>query len=133
MVGRSDGGYARFLQDEGYGGEEDRSRRFKLFVFSHLRAGRRRVEGDTLWLGPGPVEWLVGSPVRPFLEHFATGLLAAGALSVAGVTVPIEGVETVPAPEFGSMTRFTCLTPVVASKPRGDGSARYLRPADGEE
>ena len=132
LLGTSDVGYACFLHDEGYGGEGDGSRRFKLFVFSNVRAGRRRVEGNTLWLGPGPVEWLVGSPVEPFLQHCATGLLAAGSLSVAGETVPIEGVETVPAPRFRETTRFTCLTPIVASEPRPGGSARYLRPADGE-
>jgi CRISPR-associated endoribonuclease Cas6 len=129
----SDAEYARFLHDEGYGGEEDGSRRFKLFVFSHLRSPRRRLEGDTLWLGPGTLEWLVGSPVAPFLQHCATGLLAAGALSVAGESVPIETVETLPAPRFNERARFTCLTPIVATVPRPQGSARYLRPADGEE
>ena len=132
LLGSSDAEYARFLHDEGYAGEQDGSRRFKLFVFSNLRSPRRRLEKETVWLGPGPLAWLVGSPVEAFLKHCATGLLASGALSVAGATVPIESVESAPAPSFGPTARFTCLTPIVASEPQADGPARYLRPADGE-
>jgi CRISPR-associated endoribonuclease Cas6 len=130
LLGASDAEYARFLHDEGYQAEEG-PRRFKLFVFSNLRANRRRVVGETLWLGPGRIEWLIASPVEPFLTHIATGLLAVGVVSVGPASFEIAQVETLPSPEFGSgPTRFTCLSPMVAAVNLDGGGTRYLRPAE---
>ncbi len=58
----SDTDYASFLHDEGYS-PDGGQKRFKLFVFSGLRAKRRRTVGETLWLAPGPLEWYIASPV----------------------------------------------------------------------
>lgn len=132
LLASSDVEYARFLHDQGYAAADDVARRFKLFVFSTLRARQRRVVGDTLWLAPGPVEWLVSSPVAAFLTHGATGLLAVGeALVVGPARFAVRQVETVPAPVFAQTTRFTCLTPIVAAVPQADGRTRYLRPCEG--
>src|SRR5579872_3104178 len=112
-------------------GEAVPRKRFKLFVFSTLRVpkSRRRVEGDRLWLAPGPVEWLWGSPVEDFLLHSATGLLTAGsAVRVGSVGLTIAEVQTLPSPALRPETRFTCLTPIVAGMAREDGSTEYLRP-----
>ncbi len=133
LLRQSDPEFARRLHEEGYGTGED-TRRYKLFCFSTLRVprGRRRVERETLWLRPGPVEWLVSSPCASFLTHFATGLLSAGGLRVGETVLPIAQAQTWPAPDFSSGTaRLTCLTPVVASVPGEAGGKRYLRVSDG--
>lgn len=54
LLAKGDEDYARFLHDEGYGGED--SKKFKMFTFSGLRAARRIAEGDKLRLPPGPLE-----------------------------------------------------------------------------
>jgi CRISPR-associated endoribonuclease Cas6 len=134
LVAVGDEEYARFLHNEGYaaGGE---GKRVKLFCFSGLRCARRRSEGETLWLGPGAVTWLVSSPVEAFLRNFATGLLSAGLMRVGAQELPIAEVQTLPPPDLSrGAARFTCLTPIVASLPRPEsegGGPTYLRPRDG--
>ena len=129
----SDADYARFLHEEGYGLEAD-GRRFKLFTFSGLRAQRRRITGETLWLGPGLVSWFIGSPVEDFLTNLATGLLASGHLSVGPVELPISQIATQASPDFAAgVAQFTCLSPIVAAVPaevNGKPGTRYLRPAE---
>lgn len=133
LLAASDPDYARFLHDEGYRPADDRARRFKLFTFSWLQARRRRVAGGTLYLGPGPVDWYLSSPVHDFLVHGASGLLAAGGvLHVGHAELPLVGLESLPPPVFGETMGFTCLSPIVATVPRPDGSTHYLRPSDGE-
>ena len=129
----SDPDYARFLHDEGYAADEG-ARRYKLFTFSGLRVpkSRRRIEGATLWLNAGQVQWIVSSPCAAFLTHFATGLLSAGGLRIGDVLLPITQAQTSASPDFaGGMARFTCLTPLVASRPvpaAEGGGKYYLRP-----
>ena len=136
LLNDSDPDYARFLHDEGYAGGAG-SRRYKLFTFSGLRVPkqRRRIKGDRLWLSAGPVEWIVSSPCASFLTHFATGLLSSGGLRVGNVLLPVVQAQTCPVPDFTEGTaRFTCLTPLVASRPvpaSEGGGKYYLRPSDG--
>jgi len=130
LLAASDEGFARFLHDDGY--QDEDGRRFKLFTFSWLRGTRRTVDGDTLRFAPGPLEWLIASPVEPFLTNLATGLLAAGALRVGPAALPITQIETLPAPTLSETTAFTCLSPIVAALPLPDGRTRYLRPNDGD-
>lgn len=134
LLAKSDEEYARFLHNEGYGLPDAGSRRYKLFVFSGLRApkSRRRVEGRLLRLAPGEVTWLLGSPMSDFLTHSATGLFAAGqAVHVGEVALTVTSLECLPQPDFRHRTRFTCLSPIVAAVPREEGGTRYLTPADG--
>lgn len=127
----SDEEYARFLHDEGYAPDSG-PKRFKLFCFSGLRAKRRRIAGETLWLGPGEVEWHIGSPKDEFLRNFATGLLAQGELAVGTQRLPIVRAQALPTPDFSSGTaHFSCLTPIVASVPTEGGGKTYLRPSEG--
>ncbi len=129
LLAVGDTNYARFLHDEGYKGEG--SKTFKLFTFSGLRAPRRFSEGDRLRLPPGPLEWLISSPIEPFLTNLATGLLATGVLRVAAAAFPILEIQTLHPPALAETVRFTCLTPIVAALPLLDGGTRYLRPSDG--
>lgn len=136
LLAASDADYARRLHDDGYVTPRSEAgeggRRFKLFTFSWLRGTRRTVDGDALRFAPGPLEWLVGSPVDEFLTHLATGLLAAGSLRVGPAALPISGIDALPMPTLAETTGFTCLSPVVAALPLPDGRTRYLRPSDGD-
>jgi CRISPR-associated endoribonuclease Cas6 len=134
LLGESDAEYARFLHDEGYAVKEGGSKRLKLFVFSSLRIpkGRRKVEGAFLRIFPGEVTWLLASPRGDFLTHGATGLFAVGeSVQVGPIPLRITGIECLPEPVFQPVMRFTCLTPIVASLPRDDGSTHYLTPSEG--
>lgn len=136
LLGLSDADYTRFLHDEGYAMPGEGAKRFKLFTFSLLRVPkwRRCVEGDRLRIAPGPVDWLLSSPLDDFLTHSATGLFAVSQIVQVG-TMPltIAEIRALPDPAFTSPMRFTCLTPLVASVPRDDGSTEYLRPTDGDK
>ena len=145
LLGTSDSEYSRFLHDDGYAHDGEPQRRFKLFTFSGLRVAkhRRRIQGDTLWLTPGPIEWLISSPLEPFLTHLATGLLSSDSLRIGPAAFLLRGVETLPTPAFvpspsqaegRGEVRFTCLTPIVAAVSLPDGGTRYLRPrGDGDQ
>jgi len=133
----SDADYASFLHSEGYAPPEAEPeglrRRFKLFVFSQLRATRSRVQGDRLHLRPGSVEWQIASPVEPFLTNFASGLLTMGALRIERACLPVAVAETLAQPEFTSPLRCKCLSPiVVAVHDSNHRTPRYLRPDDPE-
>ncbi len=130
LLAHSDEEYARRLHDDGYPDQD--GRRFKLFTFSWLRGSRRRVEGDVLHFAPGPLEWLVTSPVEDFLSHLANGLLSAGMLRIGTTVLSISQIEMLPAPRFAQNTACTCLGPIVAALPLPDGRTRYLRPSDGD-
>jgi len=137
FLDRSDSDYARFLHETGYAADGDLNdqRKFKLFCFSTLRAKKRRIAGDKLILGPDEIEWLVASPLEKFLSEFASGLLTSGVLRVGREVLPIAHVETLPAPEFYSPMKFSCLTPVVAgisAEYNGKPATKYLRPGDAE-
>ena len=136
LLREADPEYARFLHDEGYASDGG-ARRYKLFTFSGLRVpkSRRRIEGATLWLDAGRVEWVVSSPCAAFLTHFATGLLSSGGLRIGDILLPVSQAQTCASPDFAEGTaRFTCLTPLVASRPvpNSEGGGKYyLRPSDG--
>jgi len=135
LLRESDEEYAEFLHERGYALDEDPVRRMKLFVFSGLRApaSRRRAEGASLRLAPGPVDWYLSSPREEFLAHSATGLLCAGSeIRVGAVPFLIEEVRVLAEPVFAERMQFTCLTPVVASVRREDGTTHYLRPWQAE-
>lgn len=117
--------YASYLH-----GNND-SHRFQLFCFSTLRSHRRRVISSSLRLGPGAVEWLVCSPVEKFLEEFASGLLQQKHITLVKNEIPIDSVDTLPPQTLDTSAAFSCLTPVVCSRPdNGRGHGRYLTPTD---
>jgi len=134
---RSNPGYSQFLHDEGYSAPGDR-RNVKLFCFGWLRARGCRVEGDQLRFRPGPVEWMLSSPVDDFLHHGAAGLLTGGSLiRICSAYFRVACVEALQPPDFSSgLLHCTCLSPIVASvhRPAGESRhARYIRPTETEE
>ena len=127
---RGDADYAAFLHDDGYGAEEGHMR-FKLFCFSGLQSRQRSLDRDSLWLGPGPICWYIGSPLEPFLRNFATGLLSEGVIEVAGARLPVRQATAIPTPDFASgAALFSCLTPLVSRVAMPDGRDYFLRPSD---
>lgn len=132
LLGTSSAEYTEFLHDTGYELSGDSRKRTKLFVFSRLSSPQRRIVGDRLTLGAGRVTWQISSPVEDFLNHSVSGLLMTGSrVTVCGNALEVCEVEALPAPTFGERMRFSCLTPIVASKALGDGRTYYYRPSDG--
>ena len=129
LLADSNAEYAGWLHSRGYS-LDDGPKAFKFFVYSWLR-GQNRIEGDDLVFSPGTISWLISSPMREFLEHFATGLLARGSIRVGGSDFQVTAIDAFEDPEFGEQTRLTCLSPIVCSVKQPDGSARYLVPVDG--
>jgi CRISPR-associated endoribonuclease Cas6 len=134
LLGVSDEAYSARLHDEGYS-PDGGFRKYKLFCFSNLRVGkdRRRIERDRLILRSGRVDWFIASPMAAFQTHFVTGSLHQGEVRVGSAVFPIAGAEALPLPTFRETTRFTCMTPLVASVWEPDRKPpRYLRPQEGE-
>lgn len=132
LLSEGDTDYASFLHNEGYA-LEGSSKTFKLFCFSGLRAKARRNVGSTLYMGPGTIEWYVGSPVELFLRNFATGLLAQGHLNLGGQLLAIRDVQSLPSPRFDTgELHFTCFSPIVVGQNQAQGHVQYVRPGDGE-
>jgi len=129
-VGSGDEDYAKFVHDEGYVG--DGGRRFKPFTHSWLRipSRNRRIVGDRLQILPGQIGWMVSSPLDDFLRPFASGLLKAGRLRVGSETLPVAAVEAASSVEATEKMVCTCLSPIVATKRRPDGSTQFLRPSE---
>lgn len=153
LLGQENADLARFLHDDGYGLPREKgfrpdasgaganaadTRRYKLFTFSQLRvdAYRRRLDGAQLTISPGPIEWLISSPRRDFLEGEVNGLLRSGAeIRVGDNLLSVAGMTALPEPVFSSETiAGTCLTPIVLAVPSQDGrlTPRYLRPVEPE-
>lgn len=119
--------YSTFLHDEGY---RAGAKRFKLFTYSQLLFERFRLEPPHVVALSPRVEWQISSPVEEFVEHLARGLLQEGELVIAGVPFHVEWVETLPRPEFQGQMKFTCLSPIVVSRPVDCGGklrAHYYR------
>jgi CRISPR-associated endoribonuclease Cas6 len=133
LLGTSDADFSRFLHDEGYAFDNG-PKRFKLFCFSWLQGRRAAIRGDMIQFLPGPIEWVVASPVDDFLRHCATGLLASSRLRVGTADFAIAEIQTLPTPTLEETAYFTCLSPIVASIPAPDGrsTAYYLRPHEME-
>jgi CRISPR-associated endoribonuclease Cas6 len=139
LLGKSDPEYATFLHDEGYK-VGDTAKRIKPFTYSQLMTPShcRRIDRETrrIVFSPGPIAWQISSPLGDFIRNVAGGMLAEGAINLGPNSLSIESINVMPCPEFTETMRFTCLTPIVAAKPRpkseGGGSA-YLRPAASPE
>lgn len=133
LLERSSHDYAAFLHDEGY---RAGAKRFKLFTYAQLRFEKFRLEPPEIVSLGRNIEWQISSPVGEFVEHLASGLLSQGEVRIARARLPIERIETLPSPEFSERMTFTCLSPLVVSRPvereRASGSrpkllAQYYR------
>lgn len=108
-------------------------RSFYPYCCSSLRSRRRRIVGETLYLGPGPVKWWIGSPIKPVLSRICAALLAEKRLEVLGKTFAVRNAVLESIPNFGERAAFTCLSPITFSTSvPANGSRRihYLRPEE---
>jgi CRISPR-associated endoribonuclease Cas6 len=128
-VNAGDVDYAKFIHDDGYLSES--GKKYKPATHSWLRipASRRRINGCSLEISPGVIGWQVSSPLDDFLLPFATGVCKAGIIRIASETLKIVAVKGIAAPVITEEMQFTCLSPIVATRRRADGSTEYLRPA----
>ena len=127
LLQTSDANYSHFLHNEGYR-LDNSPRTFKLFTFSWLRGKHHPPHSGTIAFELGPMEWFLASPVDEFINHAATGLSTANGLRVADVLLPITKREILSVPILSETTRFTCLSPIVASVRQSDNRVYYLRP-----
>ncbi len=110
--------YARFLHDHGYT-HQPSGKSFKLFVFSPLMCAKRRIDGQNILLGPGPIQWMISSPMAEFVIALAEGLLSQGEICVRQARLPIHRIESIADPKFTREMSFTCLSPLVVTRPGG--------------
>lgn len=131
VIGQADQSYSEFLHEKGHAAS---GRTYKLFTFSQLdfkpyiiENSAIRVLGNTLSLN---VRFFVDSS----MEHFITGLFRQQHFELGDrdhqVAMEVTNIQTVPAPHFNTTQRYHCLSPIVASTKRDDGSVAYLSPAD---
>ncbi len=129
----SDEGYCRFLHGRGYAQSDTSTKVAKLFCYSSLRvpASRRRMQGSSMIVSPGIVEWYITSPLNEFLLHSVTGMLATGTMVRVGtMELEVVAVESLHTPDFTSSETFTCLSPIVVARSREDKTREYLLPDD---
>lgn len=126
--------YSHFLHNEGYK-LEGSAKSFKLFTYSMLLGERTRIYGDKI-IFEGNTHWQLASPLDVFLQHLITGVFARGqeieiGPEGSGERFLIERVETLPKLDYKRTMRFSCLSPITASKsllsPEGP-ICHYLRP-----
>jgi CRISPR-associated endoribonuclease Cas6 len=122
-IGNASEEFATALHDEGY--EADR-RRFKLFTFSRLFAGRSRVVGDRLMLESPEVTLQVSSPVGDFIEHFVSGLFQSEQFHIAGAEFALAEAETIAPPEYNERMSLRALSPITESVRDEQNRVRYL-------
>lgn len=131
VIGRASEVYGDFLHEKGFAFE---SRKFKMFTFSQMDLRPYEISGNEIRLLGKEVSLIVRFFVDSSLEHFIKGLFmeqhfglgASGTNST--VDFQVVGVETKAVPTFTQIMRYQCLSPIVASTKRDDGSVAYLSP-----
>lgn len=131
VISRADHAYSDFLHEKGFAFE---SRKFKMFTFSQMDLRPYEIAGNEIRLLGKEVSLVVRFLVDSSLENFIKGLFIDQhfGLGTSGsnntVDFQVSGVETKAAPSFTQVMRYQCLSPIVASARREDGSAAYLSP-----
>lgn len=131
FLAQSNPEYASFLHNKGYLAAQ---KRFKLFTFSQLMAGHRRITGINIHFS-SPLIWYISSPIERFLTHFADTLLSESRLSIGQHQLPIRDVSVPQTPHFQPEMSFRCLSPIVMSTVReryGKQTMHYCLPNDSE-
>ena len=131
VISRADQDYSTFLHEKGFTIE---NRRFKMFTFSQLDVRPYKIMGNEILLEGKEASLIVRFLVDSSLENFVKGLFIeqrfglgrSGSADV--VDFLVSGVETKPKPSFQEVMRYQCLSPIVTSTQRDDGSTAYLSP-----
>lgn len=131
VISRADHEYSDFLHEKGFALG---SRKFKMFTFSQMDLRPYQISGNEIRLLGKEVSLIVRFLVDSSLEHFIKGLFMDQhfGLGASGtnntVDFQVSGVETKAAPPFTQTMRYQCLSPIVTSTKRDDGSVAYLSP-----
>lgn len=131
VIGQADSAYGTFLHEKGF---ESGLRTFKLFTFSQLDLRPYEIEGDRIRLRGNEFSLIVKFFVDASLENFLKGLFTEQrgyfGNERARIGFQVAAVESLPKPQFTDTMRYKCLSPIIASKRRDDGSVAYLHPDD---
>lgn len=131
VIGRADQDYSAFLHEKGFSFE---GKKFKLFTFSQLDVRPYRMLGNQIQLLGNEISLIVRFLVDTSMENFIKGLFMHQHCGLGNEYVQtdfvVTGVESKPKPLFKNTMQFQCLSPIVVSTRRDDGSVAYLNPEE---
>lgn len=129
VIGRADDKYSAFLHEKGFALE---GRKFKMFTFSQLDLRPYEIQGNKIRLLGNDISLIIRFLVDSSLEHFVKGLFMHQHCGLGDrfsqADFQVTGVETRAAPAFTETMRYQCLSPIVVSTKRDNGSVAYLGP-----
>lgn len=131
VIAQADAGHSTFLHDRGY---EFGFRTFKLFTFSHLDIRPFQIVGNKIRVLGNEMILIVRFLVDASLETFVKGLFIEQQGFIGSgpnrVDFRVTSVDVIAKPQFKETMRYRCLSPMVVSTRRDDGSVAYLDPLD---
>ncbi|MEX2233179.1 MAG: hypothetical protein WD824_13535 [Cyclobacteriaceae bacterium] len=127
VISQADEEYSVFLHEKGFAFE---SRKFKMFTFSQLNLRPYEISGNEIRLLGKEASLIVRFLVDSSLEHFIKGLFMDQHFGLGDrnnqVDFQVSAVETKAPPRFEQTMRYQCLSPIVTSTRRDDGTVAYL-------
>lgn len=130
-ISRADNSYSSFMHNDGFSCED---RRFKFFTFSQLDLRPYRLAGDRIQLFGNDVRLIVRFLMDTGSSLFMKGLFMERFFSLGDknsqVHFKVNAIEIKPPPLFTHTRQYECLSPVVVSASRSDGTTAYLSPDD---
>ncbi|RQV92151.1 MAG: CRISPR-associated endoribonuclease Cas6 [Calditrichaeota bacterium] len=130
VISKIDREYSKNLHQNGYWNAID-GKHYKMFVFSDLLLGKRQAQPPYLCVYNHQIEWLLSSPMSEFLQNIVNGLFKIPVIRIEKCMFHIEHVETLAEPNFSSIMKFKCLSPItVSTKENNNGKIhiKYVTP-----
>ena len=132
IIAQGDHQYAEWLHKNGF---SEKSRNFKLFVFSNLYSPGIKLDNDRLILGSDKASFFLSLLPEKSTEAFVKGIFREQEFSlgdkVSKVQFKVGQVEMIPQPDFTDKFVFKTLSPVVVSvSEEGREHARYVSPQE---
>jgi len=132
VIGQADSQHSAFLHEKGFSFD---GKQFKMFTFSQLDVRPFRIEGNRIRLLGDSVSLTVRFLVDASLHHFIKGLFmhqhcGLGIDRDTQVDFEVTTVQVKEPPVFMERMQYTCLSPIVTSTRRDDGTVQYLSPED---
>lgn len=131
VISQADLAYSTFLHEKGF---DNGLKKFKLFTFSQLDLRPYEILGNRIRLLGKEFSLTLRFFVDSSLEHFIQGLFVAQEFSFGNHQDRVEGqvssVKAVTPPDFQETMRYRCLSPIIASTKRDNGTVAYLSPQD---
>ena len=103
-----------------------------MFTFSQLDLRPYEIFGNKIKLLGNEISLTIRFLVDSSMEHFIKGLFMQQHCGLGDklsqTDFQVSGVESRPSPVFKETMRYQCLSPIVVSTKRDDGSVAYLSP-----